>query len=161
MACYVTKKFVAISCISAGWISSAANDTIFDAEVVANIANTNDNLSAKNVTPDTSSGDELMRKVLKTVINEYLVQPQSRAAGCIWLLSLVKNASKHGVMHSQLPVAQMAFSQILSDPNEVVQEGQKISEHFDCFDTFCFWGLFSCGQGPSFSLRIWRRKYEG
>ncbi|KAL6070848.1 proteasome component M29, variant 2 [Balamuthia mandrillaris] len=67
---------------------------------------------------------ETMKHVMSTIL-EKLVSSQSnvRAAAGIWMLSLLKHCgSRSNVLQSNLQRIQMAYSRLLADNNEIVQE---------------------------------------
>jgi hypothetical protein len=62
--------------------------------------------------------------MLKKVLIDYLLSDRvdTRSPAAIWLLSLIKHSGKHAVVARNLFEIQKAFSFLLSDNDEVIQE---------------------------------------
>jgi hypothetical protein len=63
-----------------------------------------------------------MQSALSVIVSVHLAHPLTRAAACIWLLSIAKQTSRHPTLLQNLNLLQTAFSLMLSDANEIVQE---------------------------------------
>jgi proteasome component ECM29 len=94
----------ALSCIGAGWESTAAKDVYLDNSFP---------VAAEQNTQDT------MKNILAQVLSVHLSKPGTRAAASIWLLSLVKFSGRHVSIQSKLPLIQTVFSYLLSDNNGI------------------------------------------
>ena len=99
----------ALSCAGAGKLSSASRSKW----VVWNKV-------AKEI-PETK---ETMRWMLEKIVRDYITSDIAhvRKAASIWLLVLLKHSSKHSAVQEMMAEIQQAFSAMLSESDEIVQE---------------------------------------
>jgi len=99
----------ALSVVAAGWNSTASADPLLKTDVAAQVA---------------ESEAEPMRTIISKLLADYLFSDrvETRSPAAIWLLSLVKHTGAHPVIQRNLFDIQRAFSQLLGDNNEIIQE---------------------------------------
>jgi proteasome component ECM29 len=99
----------ALSCAGAGKLSTASRSKWVAGD------------SLVNEIPETK---ETMRWMLEKIVREYIISDVAhvRKAACIWLLVLLKHSSKHSAVQEMMAEIQQAFSAMLSESDEIVQE---------------------------------------
>lgn len=99
----------ALSCAGAGKLSTVTRSKWFVG-----------NMLFKEI-PETK---ETMQWMLGKILKEYVTSgvPHVRKAACIWMLVLLKHSSKHSVVQEMMAEIQQAFSAMLSENDEIVQE---------------------------------------
>ena len=99
----------ALSCAGAGKLSTASQSKwVMGSSQVKEI-------------PETK---ERMRWMLEKIVREYITSDVKhvRKAACIWLLVVLKHSSKHSAVQEMMAEIQQAFSSMLSENDEIVQE---------------------------------------
>jgi proteasome component ECM29 len=99
----------ALSCVGAGKMSTASRSKwVVGGSLVKEI-------------PETK---ETMRWMLERIVGDYISNDIAhvRKAACIWLLVLLKHSSQHSAVQEMMAEIQQAFSVMLSENDEIVQE---------------------------------------
>ena len=99
----------ALSCAGAGKLSTASRSKwVVNSSLIEEI-------------PETK---ETMKWMLGRIVQEYFTSDVAhvRKAACIWLLVLLKHSSKHPAVQEMMTAIQQAFSSMLSENDEIVQE---------------------------------------
>ena len=99
----------ALSCAGAGRMSTASRSRwVVGSSLVKEI-------------PETKG---TMQWMLEKIIQDYISSDVAhiRKAACIWLLVLLKHSSKHSAVQEKMAEIQQAFSAMLSENDEIVQE---------------------------------------
>ena len=99
----------ALSCAGAGKFSTASRSKWYTGHVVS------------KELPETKN---TMKWLLLTIINHYMNSDVAhvRKAACIWLIVILKHASKHTVVQEMMGKMQQAFLSMLSETDDIVQE---------------------------------------
>lgn len=90
----------------------AGRDDTINIETTGDEIHTNPNCDDLRLT-------NLLADLIKVVPEPY---PNSRISSAIWLLALVKNFSKHAPIYTRKQTLQYAFTELLSDDSEFVQD---------------------------------------
>jgi proteasome component ECM29 len=107
----------ALSCIGAGWLSSASADSLLPASMAFSSITT----SLKEQDVSTDRVEPILNKLMESFILGD--RADARAAAAIWLLCLLKSAGSTSLsIKKQLKRIQTAFTHLLAENNEVIQE---------------------------------------
>jgi proteasome component ECM29 len=124
----------ALSMVTYGWKSLVAPDTL----VVSTLQEDQAKMAQTKGDYNAEREEKCMEEVLGKVLQEYFLsaRPDTRMASAIWLLTILKNCGAHPEILKQLRAIQIGFQQLLSDPNEILQEvaGKGLSQVYELGD---------------------------